>query len=294
VEESAIAEELQKLARAEKEHVLPALAQARAYDLPIAPPLAEWTESLETILSSQSDDCVRMLAGEGRSLREQREKAQRIRTFLTEKNIAVVQTARTVLHNQVPLLERSAGESIPEAEEAIGLLNSDGLPGKIDWLAKFTSTIDSSYRSRFAERHHQRLEAYRQVIQAIREHPDFRAVEASEAEPVLSPLTRRATETFDLSTGAAVDSVSGATLASLEEDIELLPSLQAGALSRLGLLKDAKKGTEEAVEVIRLSDFLPRTQALTDFTDEEIDRALDQLREKLYNLRELKRRVLWD
>jgi len=293
VEESAIADELQKLARTEKEQVLPALAQARAYDLAVAPPLTEWADTLETILSSQSDDCVRMLAGEGRSLREQRDKAQRIRAFLTDKNIAVVQTARAVLHNQVPLLERSTGEGIPEAEEATAFLNSDSLPEKIDWLAKCTSLIDAAYRSRFAERHHQRLDGYRQVIQAIREHPDFPALD-SESDPILRPLIRRATETFDLSTGSAADSVSGATLASLEEDIELLPSLQAGALSRLALLNDAKKGTEEGVEVIRLSDFLPRTQALTDFSDKEIDRAIEQLRQKLYNLRELKRRVLWD
>ena len=75
VEESAIAEEFQKLARSEREQTLPALAQARALDFPVVQPLAEWVESLDAVVSSQSDDCVRMLAGEGTSLRKQRDLA---------------------------------------------------------------------------------------------------------------------------------------------------------------------------------------------------------------------------
>jgi hypothetical protein len=46
--------------------------------------------------------------------------------------------------------------------------------------------------------------------------------------------------------------------------------------------------------VIRLGDFLPRNQPLADFKDDEIDSAIEKLRQKLYALRELKRRVFWD
>ncbi len=59
--------EFQKMARTEKESVLPALAQAQAHHLPVANQLREWIETLDTVLSSQPDDCVRMLAGEGKS-----------------------------------------------------------------------------------------------------------------------------------------------------------------------------------------------------------------------------------
>jgi DNA-binding TFAR19-related protein (PDSD5 family) len=107
-------------------------------------------------------------------------------------------------------------------------------------------------------------------------------------------LTRRACETFDLPAYSAADRISGGTLATLEDDLELLPSLQAGALSRLTQVRESKKETEDAVEVIRLSDFLPKTQPLTDFSETEIDEALEKLKQKLYALRELKRRVLWD
>ncbi len=47
-------------------------------------------------------------------------------------------------------------------------------------------------------------------------------------------------------------------------------------------------------EVIHLSDFLPRSQPLEDLTDAEIEQALDRLKDKLFSLRELKRKVTWD
>ena len=294
VEESAIAEEFQKLARLEREQALPALEKAKAYSLPVVQLLADWLESLQVVVGSQSDDCVRMLAGEGKSLREQREKAQRIRAFLTDANVETIRRARAVLRDQVPLLARSTGQDVSEAETISTVLSDPEIPGRVNELVQASDAIDSAYRARFEDRHQLRLTEYRNAIQFIKDHTDYRSLEPTEAEPALTPLVRRAVETFDLPAYTAADRVTGATLATLEDDLELLPSLQAGAQNRLAQLRDSKEATDEAVEVIRLGDFLPKTQPLTDFSDDEIEAALEKLKQKLYALRELKRRVLWD
>lgn len=294
VEESAIADEFQKLARLEREQALPALERAKAYTLPVVQPLAEWVESLQVVVGSQSDDCVRMLAGEGKSLREQRENAQRIRTFLTDANIDRVQHARAVLRDQVPLLTRSTGEKIEDAEVISAVLADVQMPGRLPELQQASDSINTTYRKRFEDRHGQRCKDYQRAIQFIQEQTDYRVLEPAEAESALVPLVRRAIETFELPAFGAADKASGATLATLEDDLELLPSLQSGALNRLIQLRESKKETEEAVEVIRLGDFLPRTQALADFSDAEIDAALEKLKQKLYAVRELGRRALWD
>lgn len=294
VEESAIAEEFQKLARTEREQVLPALEKAKAHNLPVVQQLADWADSLQVAASSQSDDCVRMLAGEGKSLREQREKAHRIRAFLTDGNIESVQRARAVLRDQIPLLARSTGADMAEAETISAALSDPELSSRLNEIVEASTTVDAAYRARFAERHGQRSKEYSQSIQSIRGHTDYRALEAEEAESALTALSRRAADTFDLPPFAAADRVTGATLATLEDDLELLPSLEAGALGRLAQLRDAKREDEDSVEIVRLGDFLPKTQPLTDFSDEEIDAALEKLKQKLYALRELKRRVLWD
>ncbi len=315
VEESAIAEQFQKLARTEREQALPALAQARALAFPVVQPLADWIESLDAVLNSQSDDCVRTLAGEGRSLREQRDNAHKIRAFLTDSNVNVVRNARAALLNQVPLLAQSTGQSVPDAVIVSELLDSGDLANRVKDLTEATNRIDAAYRDRYTERHRQRLDAYRVAIQSVRDQAAFRSLGSTDAEPVLVPLLRRAVDTFDLPPYAAADKNTGATLATIEDDLELLPSLQAGALGRLAHypnalsvesdtlslqagrlahLRESRTETEEAIEVVRLGDFLPKAQALADFTDEEIDSAIEKLKQKLYALRELKRRVVWD
>ncbi len=295
IEESAIADEFQRLARTEKEQVLPALAQARALELPLIAPLAEWAESLEAVSSSQSDDCVRMLAGEGRSLRTVRERAQRIRMFLENaRNIEIVRCARSVLRDEVPLLAKSTREPVAEEASISEAVASPDLPERIREIESATAQIDAAYRRRFTEQHRRRAEAYRNAIESIRKLPDYAAVDPEKAEVVLAPILRRAAEDFELPAWTAGDRLTGATLATLDEDLELLPSLEAGALRQLARLRESEQEPKETVEIVRLSDFLPKTLPLNDYTDEEIDRAIDNLRQKLHNLRELKRRVVWD
>jgi hypothetical protein len=294
VEESAIAEEFRKLARAEREQALPALVQVRAHGLPLARPLLEYVESLDAALASQSDDCVRMLAGEGKSFRQQREQAQRIRAFLTDQNIEVIRRARAALREQAPLLTRSFKQAVPEAGTIDALLNDSNIVARVDELQQAAEAIDSAYRSRFAEKHRERLTRFQEALERTRASADYRALDAEDAEAALPTLARRAVAAFELAPFTAADAATGATLATLEDDLELLPSLEAGALARLAQLRQARRESEEAVEVIRLSDFLPKSQPLSDFTDEEIEAALDKLREKLYALRELKRRAVWE
>jgi hypothetical protein len=70
-----------------------------------------------------------------------------------------------------------------------------------------------------------------------------------------------------------------------------LPTLEAGAVARL---RDAVQKPDGQTEVIRLSEFLPVDRPLDDLTDDEIETAIERLKQKLYTLRELKRRAVWD
>jgi hypothetical protein len=234
-----------------------------------------------------------MLAGEGKSFRKQREQAQRIRAFLTDQNVESIRRARAVLQEQARLLERSLGRPVPEAKTISELLSAAEIVDRACELRQAAEQIDSAYRARFADKHRERLTRFREAIGRIRASADYCALEAGEAEAALAPLAGRAVDGFQLEPFTAADA-TGATLATLEQDLELLPTLEAGAMAQLGRLREARRESEEAVEVIRLSDFLPKTQPLTDFTHEQIDEALDKLREKLHTLRELGRRAVWE
>jgi hypothetical protein len=295
VEESAIADEFQKMARAERESLLPGLARAEAHRLPLVDRLREWSEALDTVLASQPDDCVRMLAGEGKSLKELRESAQIIRGFLTDKNLEYIEQARKALNNQLPAL-RSVdlkSEVTSDAEKLSELLGSPELPKRIAQVPVHAQQIDAVFRRQFEERWRRRFEEYNKALNQISESPEFLQAEQTQRDAILSSLRRRAVETFDLTPFGTVETNTGTTLRSVADDLDLLPSLVAGAV---GQLRQAVQpsATAEGVEVVRLSDFLSKAQGLEDFTDTEIEQALEKLKEKIFSLRELKRKATWD
>ena len=206
----------------------------------------------------------------------------------------IVRNARSALRNQSVLLAQSTGQPLPEAATISELLSSGDLPSRIREVATATEKIDAAYRNRYSERHRQRFDSYDRAIQAFRDQAAVRSIDLTDATQVLAPLLRRAVKEFEVPPYAAADTATGATLATIEDDLDLLPSLQAGAMGWLAQPRDSGGETEEPLEVIRLGDFLPRNQPLADFKDDEIDSAIEKLRQKLYALRELKRRVFWD
>src|SRR6266436_4783965 len=82
VEESAIASALKKTAESELGRLLPAIATAKANDLAVIETLEEYRETLNGIVSSASDDCVKILAGEGKSLKQTSDKVRKMREAL--------------------------------------------------------------------------------------------------------------------------------------------------------------------------------------------------------------------
>src|SRR5579885_3611725 len=122
-----------------------------------------------------------MLAGEGKSFREQREQAQRIRAFLTDSNIETIRRARAALREQAPPLARSLGQPVPEADTIQALLSDAGIVARAGELRQAAESIDSVYRARFAEKHRERRTRFQEAIDRIRASALYRALDAEEA-----------------------------------------------------------------------------------------------------------------
>jgi hypothetical protein len=192
---------------------------------------------------------------------------------------------------------RAVGEDasvLSQAQELRQLLDAGDLPTNITRVSALAKEIDVACRQSYDDRRRRRLEEYSKAIEEIQSQPEFAQVEASQRETFLQPLRRRAVPDSELSAFSASNANSGASARSLEEDLDLLPSLRMGALGQLRQAVEPPPKTEDGIEVIRLSDFLPKTQALDEMSEDEIEKAIERLREKLYSLRELKRKAVWD
>src|SRR5262249_16171434 len=106
IEEGAIATRFKKLADDEMRLLLPLAATVQANRLPGTDTIEEYRQSLAGIQNAASDDCVRILAGEGKSFKENREVVRRMRERIENGAVETMQRARETLVEQLPVLER--------------------------------------------------------------------------------------------------------------------------------------------------------------------------------------------
>jgi len=296
IEEGAIAEAFKKLARSEKDAVLPALATAQASRLAAAETLREWSDQLDAVMAGGSDDCVRMLAGEGKTIRELRERGAKVRAFLTEVNLETVRNARTAVEQLAPaLLAAGQADKIGDGPvELNGILASTELPEKIDDAKKLAATINSAYQQYYRLQHTERFKQYSNAIDQIQGRVEFLQIDEAARETILQPLVRRAVEQCDLPPFALTAANTRATLGELEADMEAVPGLQNAAASRMQELLAKATDDQARIERIKLASFFtgPKDPAKTE--KQQIDEALDRLREHLHTLLDEGVKILWE
>jgi phage terminase Nu1 subunit (DNA packaging protein) len=280
VEESAIAQAFQRLARAELEALLPVEATVRAHRIPLTPVLSEYHTTLETILNSASDDCVNMLAGEGASFQALRDQVAAIRRATDEKGLARLRRARTAVESIWPLL-RAEGldEDLAGQAQSLAQRLADGsyyqAPVEVDQAMK---ALQRAYRDLYRARHDRRQRAYADALDDVKAQPDWALVPEEMQAAVLKPLTDRAGHDLDLRADALVCAVCRAGLAEMASDLAAVDRLRSDVLLRVQQLT----APEERIERVRVADVAGVGGSLS--TPEEVEALLELLRDHLLKL----------
>lgn len=277
IEEGAIAEAFKKLAAQEREALLPVLASARAYRLPIENELTEFSETLQNIVDSPSDDCVRDLANQGKSIKDAFARVRKIREALGADRLALVQRARNVAQGVWPALEaRGVNGSLAEdAARLRELIASGTFHESLSDIAHLTDRLDSTYDAAYRDLHETRRTAVEEAIEAIQTDEDWVAVPEDMRQPLLSPLRSRECGEADRDSTISCRRC-GATLAQLESDIAAVPALKAGILARVQEVTRPK----ERVERVRLGQFSSEPVA----SEEAVERLVEGLKQHLLKL----------
>ena len=261
VEEGAISAAFKDLASDELDSLLPVISEVNANSLPVRTLLNEYRDTLKTVLDATSDDAVRILAGEGTSFRETRDRIRRIREAISTENVARISRARDTLGGVWPVL-RNLPEGLPFHEDASQLqelIESDTFYEKLGAVDDIVERITGAYQEVYLARHNERFEAFSAEIENLKGHPGWAQLRKLQdegdaddvADDVLIPLTSRACEHADLSEGATVCRNCAATLSQMESDIAALSGLRVQVLSRIIELTTP----EPRVERVRLASF---------------------------------------
>jgi len=235
IEEGAPAQAFQRLAADDREMLLPLVAKVRAARLPGAQGLAEFQETIEGILVMPTDDCVKTLAGEGKSYQDARSRAPRMNDVLTEENLRLLYSARRILEGEWPVIkERIPTEEMTKAVVGLtGALESEQFYEHLDVIRHTAESLHNSYLDLYDRFHRQRFDAYAKALDEIKGLPEWAQVagwvNSAEDSVVRQERQRRfdaipgclsakICEKPDLADDAHVCSHCRATIAQIESD----------------------------------------------------------------------------
>lgn len=279
VEESAIAQAFQRLARSELEALLPLEATVRAHNIPLSEVLQEYHNTLQTVLNSASDDCVNMLAGEGASFQATRDQVATIRKATDEKGLARLRRMRVAVQQVWPTLEAEGIDAdLTGPVQAMRERLQDGSFYQASAeLDKALAALETAYRKLYRERHERRQAAFRAAVDDVKAQPNWPVVPEEMQALTLKPLTG-ADHDLALPEGALVCEECKASLAQMASDLAAVVGLRSNVLLRVQELT----APEEKIERVRVADVAGVGTTLS--SPEEVQQLLEELRDHLLKL----------
>ncbi len=282
VDSGAIALALKQLAGGEREGLLPAMAVVRSERLPGLEALETYQKTLAEIRQADADGCVQILAGEGNSLKSERDQARRIREAVTNEHLALIRQARLAAEEQWPLLagDGATPQLAEQAEALRTLLGGTALYEQLTRMHTLTQGVSSAYRRTYLAEHQARFEEYSQAIDEIKGRAEWATIQPSGRASILLPLTQRSCEQADLPEGAMVCQRCKNGLSLIKEQRQSLQPLKQEALNRLFEAIAGSNGAAKLIKRVRATNFFPDMLE----SEQEVEAALSQLRELLLKL----------
>lgn len=279
VEESAIATALKRFAAAELQALVPLEATARAHGLDsLLTPLSEYHDALDAIAQADTDDCVRIVAGEGSSLRQSRDRMREVSHALEPANLEILRRGRSALTQMWPLINVRAPEAAAQAaDELNALLQSQDPYRQLQDVAKATSVLEEQYGATYERVHEQRRTAVDAAIEEVQAQPAWGLLPEDVHESILLPLTDKRCNPVRRPLGSLRCTNCDATIAQMESEIIAMPALRAEAIARI---QEAQRPPDSRVERVKVLTFFE--DALTD--EQAFDAAAGRLKAHVFKL----------
>jgi hypothetical protein len=253
IEEDSIAAAFKRLANEDREILFPLQAKVAALGLPSKEMIDEFRLTIEGILNSPTDDCVKTLAGEGMSYKDSREKAKHIAEKLLDKNIEIIEKGKTILSSTLPLLAKlsSDGEVAEKAEALKTAFAADDFYDRLESIRLNSEAILGAYSKIYEAKHDERKGTFEKSIEVIRGHANFSLLSPDEQTVILNPFVSRGCEKVILSDGNVCEHCK-ATMAQMESDMFAIQGMQDKAFRRIEELT----APEEKIEYVRVSELV--------------------------------------
>ena len=287
VEEGAIAQAFKQVATKEREHLIPIRAIVNANNLPGREFLSQYSSYLEGVLECAPDDCVKLLANEGKSFKESLEKAIKLEDSLTETALITLKLAKVALQQKYPVIQNLGlvtDELQNEKQNLEQSLSADSFYERMADIARIERVISKIYSEAYLAKHKERDELYQKALDEIKGLPDW--LNARDQQAIIAgPLASRSCtkseddlDTISFDDAKLQCSKCQSSIAQMDSDIAAVSSIKKSVLARLSEISrpDAK------IERVKISTYLG--SSITSKT--ELDKGLKNLRNYIEKLLE--------
>jgi len=276
VEEGPISGAFKKLAKEELEKLISLEATVKANNLPAGDIIREYKETLEEIINCPSDDCVRILSGEGMTFKSTRETVMKIHIALSTQGVNTIKKAGLVMERMWPVMNTRVDTVVTEqARELDELLTSPLFYEKIKEIGKLADGIRDEYDRLYRDIHEKRTELFNKVVEDIKGIPEWAELNEDMKKTVIQVLVSKACPELELEKDSLTCCSCKAGIGTLETDMLKLSDLKTQVIIRI---QEETKPTDFIMSV-HISDILPQIPIKT---EEDIEEAIEQLKDYLH------------
>jgi hypothetical protein len=280
IEEGAIATRFRKVADEEMKLLLPLAAIVQANRLPGADVIEEYRQALTGIQASASDDCVRILAGEGTSFKESRDNIQQMREAVDSGAAQTMANTRVALDEEWPVLQRQGVDLLESVNELKSFLEPERFYKSITAVSKIARDISEEYRDLYARLHEERSIQFASAIDELKGRAEWALVPEDVRAAVLSPLTARACELYFSEEKSTRCATCRSTVSEMQSDLVALDGIKSQAIARIQELTAPPEEEGVRTERVKLAEFFNHSLD----SPEAIEAAIQHLREYLLKL----------
>ena len=281
VEESAIARAFKKLVQEELQLLQQLEATVRAHQIRgLEGLLREYHSTLQAVLDSASDDCVNMLAGEGVSFKNLRDRIHLIYRRTDDQGLAYLNRLRAAYERLWPALQAEGidGDLAHNAEILKNTLDTGDFYESSLERDQALKAIEDAYRQVYQQRHDERFQRYHRAIEDVKGRQEWTQIDQEMQELLLAPLKERECEEITMEPGQEACPSCRASLRQMTSDLAAVESLRDEALVRLQKLV----APEEKVERVRVAQIIGAGRVVD--SEDDIEEALRELRDYLNKL----------
>lgn len=281
IEENAIAQALKEIATEEKKLIGPIKATTVALGLPGKEYLDEYDSYIESIIMATSDDCVKMLATEGKTLAESLKKIKGLYEATTEDRINTLKLAKCVVDEKLSILRKILGgddEIIVLGEQLEQNLRADSYYERMSDIANAEDKISSVFTKEYKKLHGERTKAYTKAIDEIKAVSGWASIPEESQKSILRPFTNRACEKILFETKDIVCRKCDAVYSQIESDVAAVDGLKRNALKKIIEITSPER--KEKVEYVRISAFF--AEAIQN--EKDLEEGIEQFKNHIQKL----------